>query len=78
MKTKLMILTSIIGMVILSGCATVPTGPSVMVLPGTGKSFAEFQNDQYQCQRYAESSAGVTPGRLYAMDPEPRRPHQLR
>lgn len=51
------------GLLALSACATVPTGPSVMVLPGTGKSFAEFQNDQFVCQRYAESSAGVTPGR---------------
>jgi len=27
----------------LVGCATIPAGPSVMVLPGTGKSFEPFQ-----------------------------------
>jgi outer membrane lipoprotein SlyB len=56
-------LLPVAGLLALGACATVPTGPSVMVLPGSGKSFAEFQNDQYQCQRYAESAAGVTPGR---------------
>jgi hypothetical protein len=27
---------------LLGACATVPTGPSVMVLPGGGKSFDQF------------------------------------
>ena len=27
----------------LSGCATFPPGPSVMVMPGSGKSFEAFQ-----------------------------------
>jgi hypothetical protein len=26
----------------LAGCATAPAGPSVMVLPGTGRPFDEF------------------------------------
>jgi hypothetical protein len=32
-------------MVGLSACATIPTGPSVMILPGRGKTFEQFQTD---------------------------------
>ena len=38
---------------LLGACATVPTGPSVMVLPGGGKSFEEFQGDDGVCRRFA-------------------------
>lgn len=39
-------------------CATVPNGPSVMVLPGTGKSFERFRADDGSCRQYARSSVG--------------------
>ncbi len=38
---------------VLSACAHFPTGPSVMVLPGSGKDFAHFQNDDAMCRNYA-------------------------
>ena len=38
---------------VLSACAHFPTGPSVMVLPGSGKDFAHFQNDDAMCRDYA-------------------------
>jgi hypothetical protein len=44
---------------VLSGCASVPAAPTVMVLPGAHKSFSEFQNDSLICQQYA--SAQVAP-----------------
>ncbi len=45
----------------LSACATVPTGPSVMALPGTGKSFDEFRADDATCRQWAyEQVGGVT------------------
>lgn len=48
----------------LAACATVPTGPSVLVLPGTGKDFDQFRFDDGVCRQYAyEQVAGVTPGR---------------
>jgi hypothetical protein len=28
---------------LLGACTTLPTGPSVMVLPGTGKNFDQFR-----------------------------------
>jgi hypothetical protein len=47
---------------LLSACATVPTGPSVMVLPGVGKPFEQFQVDDMLCRRYAQTQTGVPPG----------------
>ncbi len=46
--------------VLLGACATVPTGPSVMVLPGTGKPFDQFQADDAACRQFALQSAGIT------------------
>jgi hypothetical protein len=39
---------------LLSACVTVPSGPSVMVLPGTNKNFDQFQADGYACNQYAQ------------------------
>jgi hypothetical protein len=39
------------------GACTVapPTGPSITALPGPGKTFAQFQRDDYNCQAYAQA-----------------------
>src|SRR5258708_6035519 len=42
----------------LAGCATVPEGPGVMVLPGSGKSFDQFRFDDYECRQFASSQVG--------------------
>jgi Glycine-zipper domain len=47
---------------LLSACAAVPTGPSVMVLPGVCKPFDQFQVDDLLCRQYAETQTGVPPG----------------
>jgi len=48
----------------LSACATMPTGPAVMVLPGTGKNFDQFRFDDGACRQFAyDQVAGVTPSR---------------
>jgi Glycine-zipper domain len=44
---------------LLGACATVPTGPSVMVLPGTGKNFDQFQVDDVTCRDWALQQVGV-------------------
>jgi hypothetical protein len=41
-----------------SGCASIPTGPSVMVLPGAGQSFDQFRGDDVVCQQYASFQIG--------------------
>lgn len=43
---------------LLAGCASTPTGPSVMALPGTGKSFDQFRADDLDCRRYALQQIG--------------------
>lgn len=45
---------------LLTACATVPTGPSVMVLPGDGKNFEQFQTDDAVCRRWAAQQTGTT------------------
>jgi Glycine-zipper domain len=49
-------------LVLLSGCATIPTGPSVMVLPGSGKPFEQFQVDDTACRQWALQQCGMAPG----------------
>jgi outer membrane lipoprotein SlyB len=45
---------------VLGACVTVPSGPSVMVLPGTGKPFEHFQADDAACRQFALQSAGIS------------------
>jgi hypothetical protein len=45
----------------LSGCVVAPTGPqgpSMAVLPGTGKTFADFKADDKECRQFASDSIG--------------------
>lgn len=47
---------------LLAGCATTPNGPSVMALPGSGKSFDQFRADDLMCRQYAlQAIGGTTP-----------------
>src|SRR5258706_5486427 len=51
------------GIALLAGCATPPpSGPSVMVLPGSTKSFDQFRFDDNDCRQFASSQiGGATP-----------------
>ncbi len=52
---------------LLAGCVSMPTGPSMLVLPGTGMGFDRFQNDDYTCRQYANAQiGGVTPNQAAA------------
>ncbi len=44
-----------------AGCTTIPTGPSRMALPGTGKDFDTFRVDDASCRQFALQSSGATP-----------------
>jgi len=47
---------------LVAACTTMPSGPSVLVLPGASKSFDQFRADDMACRNYAlESVGGVTP-----------------
>lgn len=45
--------TAMAGVILLAGCATQPMGPQVAVMPGPGKSFDAFQQDQAVCKEFA-------------------------
>lgn len=47
--------------VFLAACASPPTGPSVMVLPGGDASFEQFAGDDAVCQEWAARRIGITP-----------------
>ena len=46
----------------LSACATIPTGPSVRVMPGPGKPFEVFQSDDAACRQWASEQVRTGPG----------------
>lgn len=47
---------------LLAACVQLPTGPSMMTLPGTGKSFEQFRYDDHECRKYAyEQVGGISP-----------------
>ena len=44
-----------------AACASpppLPTAPSILVLPGTGKSFDQFHSDDQECRGFALSEVG--------------------
>ena len=45
---------------LVTGCASAPTGPSVTVLPGDEKSLEEFQGDDTTCRQWASQQSGAT------------------
>jgi hypothetical protein len=49
---------------LLAGCATLPPGPSMMVLPGRSKSFEEFRADDGMCRDWAGQQTGANPGEV--------------
>jgi hypothetical protein len=54
------ILTAAGALLLLGGCVSMPSGPSVMVLPGTGMSFDRFRADEMDCRQYASYQVGGT------------------
>ena len=58
----------VLGVCLLAACVTVPTGPSVMALPGSGKSFEQFRFDDNDCRQFAFSQSGGTTASDAAVD----------
>ena len=46
------------GVLLLGACTVMPTGPSVMVLPGTGQTIERFRDDENLCRQYAYYQIG--------------------
>ena len=56
--SKLLRYSPLAALLMLGACATIPNGPSVMALPGTGKSFDQFRADDADCRQFALSQIG--------------------
>jgi hypothetical protein len=63
MIERLLKLFPLLAICSLAGCVSMPTGPSMMALPGNGRSFDEFRYDDYVCRQFAYEQAGGTPSR---------------
>ncbi|HTF99599.1 MAG TPA: YMGG-like glycine zipper-containing protein [Nitrospirota bacterium] len=61
MKTTGRMIGSAIAILALVGCVTVPTGPSVMVLPPQGKPFDVFRAEDASCRQWARQQIGLSP-----------------
>ncbi len=59
MHVKLLVVAILAGLAV-TACATIPSGPSIMVLPGTGKSFEMFLTDDAVCRQWAMQQTGIT------------------
>src|ERR1035437_5547344 len=58
-------LTPLLLLLVLSGCATLPTGPSVNVLPAQGKPFDLFRTEDATCRQWAEQHLGMSAQQTY-------------
>lgn len=48
----------VVGAIFLGACTVLPTGPTVMVLPGSGYSIETFRQDDGYCRQYAHIQIG--------------------
>lgn len=60
--------SSIAALLSIAACATVPNGPSVMAMPGTGKNFDQFRADDANCRQFALSQVGGATANDSAME----------
>ena len=58
MKTISKVFAAASALLLLGGCVSVPSGPGVMVLPGSSKSFDQFRADDMDCRQYASAQVG--------------------
>ena len=53
--------SSMLILLVVGGCATLPTGPSVRVMPAPGKPFDQFMSEDAICRQWAEKQIGMNP-----------------
>lgn len=58
----------LLALLTVAACTTIPTGPSVTAMPGTGKSFDQFRADDFDCRQYAQGQIGGTSANDAAVD----------
>jgi hypothetical protein len=55
------LLSILLLLVTTTGCATIPTGPTLAVMPAPGKPFEVFVTDDTVCRQFAEHQTGASP-----------------
>ena len=55
---KRLLTASFATLVVLAGCVTAPTGPSMHALPGSQRSLDQFRLDDVECRSYATAVLG--------------------
>ena len=65
---RLLILPLLVMVMLFTGCASIPNGPSVMVLPGENKSFEQFRADDATCRQFAYEQVGGASGQQAAQN----------
>jgi hypothetical protein len=58
----------LVALLLVAGCASLPSGPSVMSLPGSRKNFDEFRADDADCRQFAYAQVGGTTPQQAAVD----------
>lgn len=61
MRERMMKLVILVSLLAMGGCATLPTGPSVLVLPAPGKSLEQFRDEDVICRQWASQQVGASP-----------------
>jgi uncharacterized protein YcfJ len=59
MRKRNMLLSVVL--LLAAGCATVPAGPTVVVMPAPGKPFDLFQAEDARCRQWAGQQIGSSP-----------------
>jgi hypothetical protein len=67
-RLRILCALAVLAALTLGACASTPTGPSVMALPGTGKSFDQFRLDEMDCRQYSTAQVGGTNADQAAVD----------
>ena len=58
MNARLLFIASLAA---ITGCAMIPTGPTVVVMPAPSKPFEVFVADDAVCKQFAEAQTGINP-----------------
>lgn len=66
--SKLLRFSPLVALLSVAACTTIPTGPSVMAMPGTGKSFDQFRGDDAECKQFALDQIGGATANDRAVD----------
>lgn len=58
----LQILIILMSAFLLSACSTAPSGPSVLVLPGSDKNFDQFHSEDQLCRQFTDKQVAASEG----------------